>query len=181
MTSLTKIYEPKGFEKLITEPLERKLMTLKDVKEIISISKDNITSFMVAFNLDAERDWGYAPEYVEAMWLMLQQEEPSDLVIATGETHSVREFIEKAFKIAGYTIYWEGSGIDEVGKCSNSNDVLVFIDPYYFRPTEVEILHGNPSKAEKLLGWKAKIDLDTGIKQLIKLFSYLNIKKFNNL
>ena len=123
--------------------------------------------------MDAQRDWGYAPEYVGAIWLRLQQEEPSDLVIATGETHSVREFIEQAFKIAGYTIYWEGIGIDEVGKCSNSNDVLVFIDPYYFRPTEVEILHGDASKAEKVLGWKAKTKFD----ELVKIMMEFELKK----
>ena len=120
-----------------------------------------------------KRDWGYAPEYVEAMWLMLQHKEPLNLVIATGETHTVRELIEKAFKIAGYNIYWEGSGIDEVGKCSDSNDVLVYIDPYYFRPTEVENLHGNPSKAAKILGWKATTKFD----ELVKIMMEFELKK----
>jgi len=146
-------------------------VTKKIVESIAKIKLGKTKSLKLG-NLDAQRDWGYAPEYVEAMWLMLQHEEPLDIVIATGETHSVREFIEKAFEIAGYTIYWEGSGVDEVGKCANSNDVLVFIDPYYFRPTEVEILQGNPSKAEKILGWKAK----TKFNELVKLMMEFELK-----
>ena len=116
-------------------------------------------------NLDAKRDWGYAPEYVEAMWLMLQNKTPLDLVIASGETHSVREFIEKAFLIAGYNIQWEGFGIEEKGICTKTKDVLVKIDPYYFRPTEVDILHGDPSKAHKKIGWRANTNFD----ELVKL------------
>ena len=104
-------------------------------------------------NLDAKRDWGFAKEYVEAMWLMLQQDEPGDFVIATGETHSVREFTEKAFEIAGMRLQWEGSGRDEVGREAASGRVLVRVDPRYFRPAEVDMLQGDPSKARKKLGW----------------------------
>ena len=147
-------------------------VTKKIVESIAQIKSGKIKSFKLG-NLDAKRDWGYAPEYVEAMWLMLQHKEPLDLVIATGETHSVRELIEKAFKIAGYNIYWEGSGLDEVGKCSESNDILVYIDPYYFRPTEVQYLHGNPTKAEKVLGWNAKTKFD----ELVKIMMEFELKK----
>ena len=147
-------------------------VTKKIVESIAKIKRGEIKIFKLG-NLDAKRDWGYAPEYVEAMWLMLQHKEPTNLVIATGETHSVREFIETAFNVAGYKIYWEGSGVHEVGKCFDSNDVLVSIDPYYFRPTEVEILQGNPSKAEKILGWKAK----TKFNELVKLMMDFELKK----
>ncbi len=108
-------------------------------------------------NLDAKRDWGFAPEYVEAMWRMLQQSEPDDFVIATGETHTVREFVELAFRQAGMELVWEGSGIGEKGIERATGKVRVEIDPRYFRPTEVDILHGDASKAEAKLGWKPKV------------------------
>jgi GDPmannose 4,6-dehydratase len=114
-------------------------------------------------NLDARRDWGYAKEYVEAMWLMLQQEEPKDYIIATGKTHSIREFAEKTFTLAGLPLRWEGVGIDEKG-IDASGTVRVAIDPVYFRPNEVNYLCGDPSRAEKELGWKPKTSLDDLIK-----------------
>tara|TARA_B100000767_G_scaffold267869_1_gene287211 strand:+ start:7406 stop:8443 length:1038 start_codon:yes stop_codon:yes gene_type:complete len=148
-------------------------VTKKIVESIAQIKAGTTKNFKLG-NLDAQRDWGYAKEYVEAMWLMLQQDEPSDLVIATGETHTVREFTEKAFGIAGYSIYWKGSGTDEVGKCSETNDVLVSIDPYYFRPTEVELLLGDSSRAEKVLGWKA----ETKFSELVKIMMEFELEKF---
>ena len=149
-------------------------VTKKIVQSIAKIKSGRAKSLKLG-NLDAQRDWGYAKEYVEAMWLMLQQKEPSDLVIATGETHSVREFIEKAFHIAGYSIYWEGRGINEVGKCSKSDDVLVSIDPYYFRPTEVELLLGDAAKAQKVLGWKAK----TKFNELVKIMMDFELEQID--
>jgi GDPmannose 4,6-dehydratase len=109
-------------------------------------------------NLDAQRDWGYAPDYVYAMWLMLQQETPEDFVIATGVSHTVREFIERAFTEIGITIEWHGSGVNEKGYDAVTGKELVAIDPEYFRPTEVELLRGDPSKAHAKLGWKASVD-----------------------
>lgn len=106
-------------------------------------------------NLDAQRDWGYAKEYVEAMWMMLQQNKPNDYVIATGETHSVREFAEIVFAEAGMPITWRGEGVDEVGYDAAGN-ARVIIDPVYFRPNEVSYLCGDPSRAEREMGWKAK-------------------------
>jgi GDPmannose 4,6-dehydratase len=106
-------------------------------------------------NLDAIRDWGYAPEYVEAMWLMLQQKNPDDYVIATGEKHTVREFVEESFKYLGLDIEWSGKGLDEVGKIHNK--VVLEIRERYFRPTETEILVGDPSKAKRILGWEPKV------------------------
>jgi len=116
-------------------------------------------------NLNAKRDWGYAPDYVYAMWLMLQQDEPRDYVIATGETHSVREFVELAFAEVGVRIEWRGEGVDEKGYDANTGKLRVEVDPRYFRPTEVEILQGDPSRAERELGWRRTVDFS----QLVKL------------
>ena len=107
-------------------------------------------------NLDAKRDWGHARDYVEGMWLILQQDSPDDYVLATGETHSVREFVELAFAEVDRTIAWRGSGVDEVGVDAGSGELLVKIDPRYFRPTEVDLLLGDPRKAREVLGWQHK-------------------------
>jgi GDPmannose 4,6-dehydratase len=114
-------------------------------------------------NLDAKRDWGHARDYVEGMWLMLQQDTPDDYVLATGEMHSVREFVEIAFAEVGRRIVWSGEGVDEVGKDASSGETLVKIDPRYFRPTEVELLLGDPSKAKRQLGWTHR----TGFRELV--------------
>lgn len=111
-------------------------------------------------NLDSKRDWGYAADYVEAMWLMLQQQEADDYVIATGETHSVREFVERAFSEIEITLEWQGHGVNEKGIDSANGRVLVEIDPRYFRPTEVDMLLGDPSKARRKLGWKPKVGFE---------------------
>ena len=116
-------------------------------------------------NLDAKRDWGYAKDYVECMWMMLQQEQPEDFVIATGEMHTVREFCELAFKEAGIDIRWEGQGVNEKGFDVQTNRVLIEVDPKYFRPCEVEQLLGDPTNAKTLLGWNPT---KTSFKQLIK-------------
>jgi len=116
-------------------------------------------------NLDAKRDWGYAPDFVEAMWLMLQQDTPDDYVIATGETHSVREMVEECCKHLMLEIAWKGEGQNEVGYDKNSGVEFVRIDPEYYRPTEVDILLGDPSKAKKVLGWEPK----TKFKELVKI------------
>ena len=105
-------------------------------------------------NLDAKRDWGHARDYVEGMWRILQQEKPDDFVLATGEAHSVREFIEIAFAYTGRQIVWKGAGLEEKGVDVKNGDTLVEVDERYFRPTEVEFLLGDPAKAERMLGWK---------------------------
>jgi len=104
-------------------------------------------------NLDAKRDWGYAKDYVECMWLMLQHDTPEDFVIATGEMHSVREFVEIAFNYLNMPIRWEGQGVEEKGYDQNTGELLIEVNPEYFRPTEVELLLGDPTKAKKELGW----------------------------
>ncbi len=110
-------------------------------------------------NLDAKRDWGYAPDYVEAMWMMLQQDTPDDYVIASGETHAVREFVELAFAALDINIEWRGKNEDEIGVDAGTGRTLIKIDPKYYRPTEVELLHGDPGKARKKLGWEPKVKL----------------------
>nr|QQZ51974.1 GDP-mannose 4,6-dehydratase [Phenylobacterium glaciei] len=104
-------------------------------------------------NLDAKRDWGHAREYVRGMWLIVQQEQPDDYVLATGETTLVRDFVTKAFEETGVSLQWTGSGVDEIGTCSATGRVLVEVDPRYFRPTEVDLLIGDPTKAREKLGW----------------------------
>lgn len=110
-------------------------------------------------NLDARRDWGHAREYVEGMWLMLQQDEPDDYVLATGETYSVRQFVEWAFADVGIDLDWQGSGVNERGLCRKTGAVRVAIDPRYFRPTEVDLLIGDPAKAQQKLGWHHATDV----------------------
>jgi GDPmannose 4,6-dehydratase len=119
-------------------------------------------------NIDSKRDWGYAGDYVEGMWRMLQQDKPGDYVLATGETHTIREFCELAFKEAGVEIEWSGKGVDEVGKDKATGKVLVKINPEFFRPAEVDILLGNPSKAETVLGWKRAVDFPGLVKLMVE-------------
>jgi len=119
-------------------------------------------------NLDAERDWGHARDYVEGMWMMLQQDEPDDYVLATGEKHSVREFVERAFDHVGRTIAWRGSGVDETGIDAKSGQILVEIDPRYFRPTEVDLLLGDPGKARQKLGWRHKTSFADLVREMVE-------------
>jgi GDPmannose 4,6-dehydratase len=119
-------------------------------------------------NLDSKRDWGHARDYVEGMWRILQQETPDDYVLATGETHSVREFIELAFSKVSRRIEWLGEGVDEVGRDSGSGDILVKIDPRYFRPTEVDLLLGDPSKARRVLGWKHTVTFPELVEEMMQ-------------
>lgn len=118
-------------------------------------------------NIDAKRDWGHARDYIEGMWLILQQEKPQDFVLATGETHTVREYVEKAFAVTNTSIKWEGEGVNEVGKDAKTGKTVVKIDPTYFRPAEVELLLGDPTKAKKELGWVRKVDFDSLVKEMV--------------
>ena len=123
-------------------------------------------------NLDAKRDWGFAPEYVEAMWIMLQQSKPDDYVIATGEAHTVKEFVEEAFKYGGFNINWIGRGLKERGIDENTKKTLVKIKPRYFRPTETDRLIGDYSKAKRKLGWEPKVKF----KELVKIMLDADMK-----
>ena len=117
-------------------------------------------------NIDSKRDWGHAKDYVKGMWLMLQQEKPDDYVLATGQTQTVREFIEKSFRFKGIQVKWEGEGLNEVGINSDNGDVIVKIDKKFFRPCEVELLLGDPTKAKTYLGWETTYNLDTLIQDM---------------
>ncbi len=119
-------------------------------------------------NLDAKRDWGHAKDYVYAMWLILQNQKPEDYVIATNETRTVREFVELAFKYVDIDITWEGVGVNEVGRDKSTGKILVKVNPTFFRPAEVEVLLGNPQKAEQELGWKRKISFTDLVERMIK-------------
>ncbi len=131
-------------------------VTRKVVHQLCKI-KLGLDESMHLGNINSKRDWGYAPEYVEAMWLMLQKDTPEDYVIATGETHTVREFVEEAGRILGFDIQWKGKNENEIGFDAKTGRELIFIDPRHYRPTEVDLLLGDPSKAKRDLGWEAKI------------------------
>ncbi len=124
-------------------------------------------------NMDSQRDWGYAKDYVECMWLMLQHDKPEDFVIATGEMHTVRKFTTYAFREAGIELEWQGTGVDEKGICKNTGRVLVEVDPKYFRPAEVEQLLGDPTKAKTLLGWNPT---KTSFEELVKIMVQSDMK-----
>lgn len=119
-------------------------------------------------NLDAQRDWGHAKDYVEAMWLILQQDNPDDYVIATGQTHTVREFVELAFKEIGITLAWQGTGVEEIGYDTQTGKTLVRIDPEYFRPAEVDFLLGDATKAYKNFGWKPSMSFPELVKNMVQ-------------
>ena len=119
-------------------------------------------------NLDAKRDWGHARDYVQGMWSIIQHPTPDDFVLATGETHSVREFVQRAFAVVGRDIVWSGTGVDEIGRDARTNDVLVRVDPRYFRPTEVDILMGDASKARAALGWTHRVGFDDLVTEMVQ-------------
>jgi len=137
----------------------------------ITIALNNIIlgkqEHLVLGNIDAKRDWGHAKDYVYGMWLMMQQENPDDYVLATNEMHTVREFVEKSFALKGFNICWQGTGFDEVGIDAQSGKVLVKISEKYFRPAEVELLLGDATKANQVLGWKPQITFDQLIKEMV--------------
>lgn len=135
-------------------PLRGETFVTRKITRAVAAIKLGLQNTIYLGNLDAKRDWGHARDYVEGMWRILQQPEADDYVLATGETHSVRSFVERAFGEIGRTIAWQGSGVDEKGLDADTGDVLVEIDPRYFRPTEVELLLGDPTKAHEKLGWQ---------------------------
>jgi GDPmannose 4,6-dehydratase len=118
-------------------------------------------------NIDAQRDWGHAYDYVEGMWRILQNDKPDDFVLSTGEMHSVREFIEKAFLYVNIDLVWKGEGSEEIGYDKQTGKEYVFIDPKYYRPTEVEQLLGNSTKARTILGWKPQISFDDLVRKMM--------------
>ena len=141
-------------------------VTRKITRAVVRISKD-LQQCLYLGNIDAMRDWGHARDYVEAMWLILQQDEPSDYVCATGEMHSVREFVELAFNFVGKEITWKGDGTEEKGFIEGKTTAVVQIDPRYYRPAEVEQLLGNPAKAKRVLQWEAKTKFPELVKEMV--------------
>jgi len=141
-------------------------VTRKITEAVAKINKGLIKHLYLG-NLSAKRDWGFAGDYVEAMWLMLQEDTPDDFVIATGENHSVREFVTKAFACVDIDIIWEGEGDQEVGRDAVSGAVLVKVDPFYYRPTEVDHLLGDSTKARNQLGWKPRIGFDQLVEMMV--------------
>lgn len=149
-------------------PIRGETFVTRKITMAVARIKKGLQKKLYLGNLDAQRDWGFAGDYVEAMWLMLQQDEAEDFVIATGKSHSVREFAELAFREVGIEIAWKGRGVEEVGVDAANGDVLIEIDPRYFRPTEVEILVGDPSKAKEKLGWGARVVFEELVKMMVK-------------
>ena len=148
-------------------PTRGETFVTRKITQAVAAIKHGRQSQLYLGNIDAKRDWGHARDYVEGMWLMLQQDEPGDYVLATGESHSVREFVEIAFDHVGLTIEWRGQGLDEVGVDAATGDVLVRIDSRYFRPTEVEELLGDPSKAHELLGWRHRTSFTELVREMM--------------
>jgi GDPmannose 4,6-dehydratase len=140
----------------------------KITRAVAAIAKEKQKHLYLG-NLDAKRDWGHAKDYARGMWLMLQQDEPDDFVLATGQSRSVREFVERAFAQVGRSLAWHGRGIDEVGVDATSGQVLVKIDPRYFRPTEVETLCGDASKANQRLGWRPDIPFEDMVREMVEV------------
>jgi GDPmannose 4,6-dehydratase len=130
--------------------------------------KLGVQEYMELGNMDSKRDWGHSKDYVRAMWLMLQQDKPDDYVIATNETRTVREFVETAFRHVGIEVQWQGSGVDEIGINKENGKTIVKVNKKFFRPAEVDILLGDPSKAEKVLGWKREIDFSQLVERMVK-------------
>lgn len=140
-------------------------VTQKIVQYVVNYSLNETKEPLQLGNLNARRDWGYARDYVKAIWLMLQQNKPENYVIATGETHSVREFVELAFKEIGVNITWEGEGLSEIGK--NENEIIVVINPKYYRDIDIECLIGNPEKAKSELRWKPTLTFSELVRMMV--------------
>jgi GDPmannose 4,6-dehydratase len=142
-------------------------VTRKITKAAVRIKK-GLQKKLVLGNLNAKRDWGFAGDYVEAMWLMLQKDNPDDYIIATGETHSVQELVEFAFKEIGIEIKWEGEDLDQKGKNAATDEILIEVDPRFYRPLESSLLVGNYSKAREKLGWVPRVNFEELVKLMVK-------------
>ena len=148
-------------------PIRGETFVTRKITRAVAAIEVGLQAKLFLGNLNATRDWGHARDYVEGMWLIVQQEEPDDYVLATGEAHSVREFVEKAFAHVGRTILWKGKGVDEKGIDRGSGKVLVEVDPRYFRPTEVDCLVGDARKAHNKLGWRHRVTFDELVRDMV--------------
>jgi len=149
-------------------PIRGETFVTRKITRAVARIKLGLQGKLYLGNLDSKRDWGHAKDYVIAQWAILQQDEPDDFVIATGKQYSVREFVDAAFSEVGISLIWEGEGIEEKGINVETGDVLVEVDPRYFRPTEVETLLGDPAKAKEKLGWEAKIPLHDMVSEMVR-------------
>ncbi len=149
-------------------PTRGETFVTRKITRAVAAVKLGLQSELHLGNLDAVRDWGHARDYVEGMWRIVCHDKPDDFVLATGESHSVREFVELAFTHIGRTIAWSGEGVDEQGKDAESGEVLVRIDPRYFRPTEVDNLRGDPSKAKEVLGWEHRTSFSELVREMVE-------------
>jgi len=149
-------------------PIRGETFVTRKITRAVAAIKLGLQKCLFLGNLDAKRDWGHARDYVEGMWLMLQQDAPDDYVLATGEAHSVREFVERAFSHVGITISWRGSGVEETGVEDLTGQALVSIDPRYFRPTEVDLLLGDASKAKRHLGWSHNTQFAELVREMVE-------------
>lgn len=149
-------------------PRRGETFVTRKITRAVAHIKHGLQDCLYLGNMDAKRDWGHARDYVEAMWMMLQQPTPDDYVIATGETRTVREFVELAFQHVGINIEWSGEGVNEEGRDVATGKVLVRVDPRYFRPTEVELLLGDPAKAKKNFGWEAKTSFAQLVQEMVE-------------
>lgn len=148
-------------------PIRGETFVTRKITRAVSRIKMGLQEKLFLGNLDSKRDWGHAQDYVKAMWLMLQQDQPEDFVIATGVTTKVRDFVDMAFKHVGIEIDWQGTGVDEKGISKADGKILIEVDPRYFRPTEVELLLGDPAKAREKLGWQPEADLQKLVKDMM--------------
>lgn len=139
----------------------------RKITDAVARIKQGVQEYVELGNMDSKRDWGHSKDYVYAMWLMLQQDTPDDYVVATNETRTVREFVETAFAKVGITVEWAGSGVDEVGRDAATGKVIVKVNKDFFRPAEVDILLGDPAKAESKLGWKREILFDELVERMV--------------
>ena len=149
-------------------PIRGETFVTRKITRAVAAIELGLQSTLFLGNLNAKRDWGHARDYVEGMWRIVQQDEPDDYVLATGEAHSVREFVGKAFACVGRTIVWKGEGADEKGLDQKSGEVLIEVDARYFRPTEVEALIGDPRKAHNKLGWRHRVTFDELVQEMVK-------------
>jgi GDPmannose 4,6-dehydratase len=149
-------------------PIRGETFVTRKITRAVAAIERGLQKCLYLGNIDAKRDWGHARDYVEGMWRILQRDQPDDYVLATGEVHSVREFVERAFEHIQRPIVWNGQDADEQGRCARTGDILVAIDPAYYRPTEVDYLHGDATKAREQLGWQHKTTFDALVGEMVE-------------
>ncbi|MBI5164075.1 MAG: GDP-mannose 4,6-dehydratase [Magnetospirillum sp.] len=161
-------------------PTRGETFVTRKITRAVAAIRNGLQDKLFLGNIDAKRDWGHARDFVRGMWMMMQQDRPDDFVLATGETHAVREFVELAFAHIGITLRWEGAGVDEKGIDAATGRVLIEIDPRYFRPTEVDLLIGDPAKAREILGWVHTVPFAELVREMVD-YDLATIEKRNDM